>query len=181
MRSFKVHAIFAYKKTGLWLQFLDFNIRKRDLYGRAGNKPVLSATGEWHPLFWSESIISVVSKHGPPCDCLSYEVLSNSCIPHNTVWICVTKGTTNIWESSPIKIWNQDYLKIRFQMVKFSKGGAVTKAILMVPIIGKPDLSNSSCFLSLFQIFLTKWRPKGWASGFQISFKIHTICKSTSF
>ena len=46
MRIFKVHAIFAYKKTGLLLQFLDFNVRKRDLYERAGNKPMLNATGE---------------------------------------------------------------------------------------------------------------------------------------
>ena len=43
-----------------------------------------------------------------------------------------------------------------------------------------------TCWRSDFKYFLTIWQPfvwisNGWASGFQIQFKILTICKLTSF
>ena len=48
-------------------------------------------------------------------------------------------------------IQNPDFLKIRFQMVRFSKGRAVAKA--MVPTIPKPDHSKSGHFCLDFKWF----------------------------
>ena len=78
-------------------------------------------------------------------------------------------------------IWNPDFFK-----VKFSNGRALAMFIAIVPTIWKPDHSKTGCFCPDFKWFLTKWRPfiqisNGWASGFQIPFKIQTICNPTSF
>ena len=72
-------------------------------------------------------------------------------------------------------IWNPDFLKVGFQMVRFSNGRAL--AI---------NHSKSGRFCPDFKWFLTKWRPfvrisNGWASGFQIPFEIQTICNPTCF
>ena len=50
----------------------------------------------------------------------------------------------------------------------------------------KPNHSKFGCFCLDSRWFLTKWRmfvriSNGWASRFQISFKIWTICNLTSF
>ena len=76
-------------------------------------------------------------------------------------------------------------LKVRFQMVRFSNGRALAKAIAIVPTIRKPDHSKSRHYCPDFKWFLTKWRPfvrisNGWASGYQIPFKIWTIFHPTS-
>ena len=59
-------------------------------------------------------------------------------------------------------------------------------AIAIVPTITKPDHLNSGRFCLDFKWFLTKLRPfvrisNGWASGFQMPFKIQNICNPTSF
>ena len=71
-------------------------------------------------------------------------------------------------------------------MVRFSVGRAWAMAIAIVSTIRKPDHSKSEHFCLDFQWLLTKQRPFVWisndrASGFQIPFKIWTICKPTSF
>ena len=49
-----------------------------------------------------------------------------------------------------------------------------------------PNHSKTGHFCPNFKWFLTKWQPfvrisDGWASGFQIAFKIQTICNPTCF
>ena len=92
-------------------------------------------------------------------------------------------GNEHIYYSGDLKsdhlksgnIWNPDFLKVGFQMVRFSNGRAL--AI---------NHSKSGRFCPDFKWFLTKWRPfvrisNGWASGFQIPFEIQTICNPTCF
>ena len=88
------------------------------------------------------------------------------------------------WGIWNLTIWNSDFFKVGFQMVRLSNG--LVLAIAIVPTIRKPDHSKSGCFCPDFKWFLTKWRPfvrisNGWASGFQMPFKIRTICNLTSF
>ena len=59
-------------------------------------------------------------------------------------------------------------------------------AMAIAPTIRKPDHLKSRHFCKDFKWFLTKWPLfvrilKGWVSGFQILFKIQTICNPTSF
>ena len=56
-------------------------------------------------------------------------------------------------------IWNQNLLKVRFQMVWFSNGWALTMTIAIVPTIWKPHQSKYRCFCLNIEWFLTKWRP----------------------
>ena len=76
------------------------------------------------------------------------------------------------------------HLMIRFQIVQFLNGWAL--AMSLVPNIWKLDRWKSGCFCLDFKWFWTKWQPfvrisNGWASRFQIPFKIQTICNPTSF
>ena len=58
-------------------------------------------------------------------------------------------------------IWNLDFLKVGFQMVRFSNGQALATAIALVPTIWKPDIFvqiskgfwQDGCLLSGFQMF----------------------------
>ena len=54
-------------------------------------------------------------------------------------------------------IWNQDFLKVRFQIVWSSNSKALVMALGIVPTIKKPDHSKSGCFCLDFKWFLTKW------------------------
>ena len=63
---------------------------------------------------------------------------------------------------------------------------ALAVSIAIVQTIQKPDHSKSRRFCPDFKWFLTKWRQfvrisNGWALGFQMPFKIQTICNPTSF
>ena len=72
--------------------------------------------------------------------------------------------------------WNSDFYFKRsgFQMVG---------TIAIVPTTQKPDHLKSRCFCLDFKCFLksTAIYPDGWALGFQIQFKIWTICNPISF
>ena len=76
-------------------------------------------------------------------------------------------------------IWNRDFLKVGFQMVRFSNGWALVIALAIVPTNQKPDHPNS---YGLWQncVHLSRFL-NGWASRFQIPLKIWTICKPTFF
>ena len=70
--------------------------------------------------------------------------------------------------------WRSDFKWSSFQMV-----GALAMAITLVPTIKNPDHSKSGHFCLDFNWLLTKKRPfarisNGWASRFQIPFKILT-------
>ena len=83
-------------------------------------------------------------------------------------------NTVGIWNPT---IWNPDFLKVGFQMVRFSNG----QALAIVPTIWKPNHSKPGHFRPDFKWFLTKWLPfvrisNGKASRFQIQFEIQTIC-----
>ena len=81
-------------------------------------------------------------------------------------------NSTQIWKHlNSGNIWNLDFLKIRFQMVWFSKGQAI------VIVHSKPRL-----FLSGFQMVLDKimaWISNSWASRFKIPLEIQIVCKPT--
>ena len=71
--------------------------------------------------------------------------------------------------------WNPDFLKVGFQMIRFSNSRAL--AI---------NHSKIWTFLSGFQMVFDKMAAfvrisNGWASGFQIPFEIQTICNPTCF
>ena len=50
------------------------------------------------------------------------------------------------------EIWNPDFEKVIFQMVRFSNGQAVATAVAIVPTICKSDFSESEHFLTGFQM-----------------------------
>ena len=77
-----------------------------------------------------------------------------------------------------------------FEIRKHSKSGLFESRISNGPVFKWSGFSYQpfeiQTFLSGFQMVLTKWRPfvrisNGWASGFQIPFKIQTICNPTCF
>ena len=73
-------------------------------------------------------------------------------------------------DRNTVGIRNLDFLKVRFQMVRFSNGQALAMAIAIVPTILKLDHAKSGHFCPDFKWFWTKWRPfvrisKGWAFG----------------
>ena len=99
-------------------------------------------------------------------------------IPYNTN----TKKTSGDLKSG--NIWNPNFLKVGILMVQFSNGRALAMAI--VSTIWKPDHSKSGRFCPDFKWLLTKrwpfvWISNGWASGFQIPFKIQNISNPTCF
>ena len=68
-----------------------------------------------------------------------------------------------IWNPT---IWNlETFLKVRFQMVGFSNVQALAMTIV-------PTIWNWDIFVQILN---------SWTSGFQIPFKIQTICKPTYF
>ena len=75
------------------------------------------------------------------------------------------------------EIWT--FLKVGFQIVRFSNARALAMAIATNHL-------KSGQFHPYFKRIWTKWWPFvrifiGWASGFQIPFEIWTICNPTSF
>ena len=61
-------------------------------------------------------------------------------------------------------IWNPDFLKVRFQMVRFSNGQALAMAIALVPTIWTPDHLKSR----LVRISNGKYKMATIIDGFQI-------------
>ena len=96
-----------------------------------------------------------------------------------------------LWGSEirPFKI--QTFLKVGFQMVQFSNGPVFKWSGFSSGYSHRPNHLKTGpfkirTFLSGFQIVFDKmapfvWISNGWASRFQILFKIWTICNPTSF
>ena len=88
-------------------------------------------------------------------------------------------------------IWNLTIQnRETFEILTFEgwilNGRALATTIALVPTIQKSDHSKFGHFCLDFKWFLTKWQPfiwisNGWASRFQIWFKIWTIFNPTSF
>ena len=81
-------------------------------------------------------------------------------------------------------IQNSETFEIQSFVGRISNGWALAMEIAFVPTIRKPGHLKSGCFCPYFNWFLASWWPfvrisHGWASVFQIPFKI--LCNPTSF